>query len=95
MMRGATWTLTFRAHQELERCVAFLRFHIGDADRIVPSLFVRGAARKAKPSDKGGKPEESDSSQELSQVAPVGAPSPGAAVPNVPSAPLKPSKPFG
>lgn len=46
-MRAAAWTLAYRAHRELERCIAFVRFHYEDADHIVPSLFIRKKATPA------------------------------------------------
>jgi hypothetical protein len=92
-MRAAAWTLTYEVHRELERVVAFLRFHEGDAERIVPSLFVRTSRKRN--GDRDVRPDD----QELSPVTPVAEPaaagSPGASTAaNVPSSPLKPSKPF-
>ncbi len=89
-IRNAAWTLAYKAHRELERAIAHLRFHEGDAEVIVPSLFVRAKGRKS--ADK-------DDKQELSPVLPIpttpagggAGTAPGA---NTPAAPVSPSKPF-
>lgn len=93
-MRAAAWTLAYRAHRELERSIAFVRFHHEDADHIVPSLFIRMKSRR--PAEKEPKKEE----QVLSPVAPAAAPGLGSAQPasaagNLPSAPVTPTEKFG
>jgi hypothetical protein len=50
MLRRQAFTLLMRAYDEAQRGVGFLRWHHGDADRIVPSLYP-GRPRRSRSSD--------------------------------------------
>jgi hypothetical protein len=50
--RVRAYTLFVKAYEETRRAVAYLRWHEGDLDDIMPSLFAnRKSARKVKESD--------------------------------------------
>jgi hypothetical protein len=92
-MRSAAWTLCVLSYVELERAVAYLRFHEKDYRTLLPSPFTvprgsrddDGAAADTEP--------ETDPAPDATPDATPGvvAAGPGA---NMPAAPVKPSKPF-
>ena len=82
LIRLAAWNVAYRAYRELERVIDYLRFHDGDAQLIVPSLFIRGKGKRGeRPVDEanGGQAEPSPA---------------GGETPNLPITPVGPSKPF-
>jgi hypothetical protein len=54
--RARAFRLVVRAYDEARRAVSFLRWHEGDADQLVPSLFS-GKRRRARLDDEAGAPE--------------------------------------
>ncbi len=47
LTRHQTFTVFVRAYDEVRRAMAYLRWHEGDADAIVPSLYAGRGGRKA------------------------------------------------
>lgn len=92
LMRAAAWKLAYASFKEVERGIAYLRFHQGDADALVPSVFDRSSSGRRK-----------DAETEVEPGTPANGPSnPGGPVPaggeatkpNTPVAPILPQKPF-
>ena len=48
-MRAFTWLV--RAYTEVRRAICYLRFHQGDADTIIPSLYEKRTRRRKRASD--------------------------------------------
>jgi hypothetical protein len=56
--RERAFTLFYRAYDELRRAVTFLRWHDGDIEQLVPTLFLRSGKRKGEAAS-DGKPADS------------------------------------
>jgi hypothetical protein len=50
-LRARAFTLFTRAYDEARRAMIYLRWHDGDADDVVPSLYVRSPRRKTREDD--------------------------------------------
>lgn len=80
-MRARMFTLVVSRYDELRRAAVFLRWHQGDADTVVPSLYVKGPRSKQQNAADGQNGNAGDgsnatpASQSAQPVhAPVGAP---------------------
>lgn len=66
MLRAQAFTLLVRAYDELRRAIAFIRYHEGDVDLIVPSLYA----------GRGGRPRTEDANKGIIAPRPQIAPTP-------------------
>src|SRR5262249_25645678 len=54
--RQRAFTLLLRAYDNARRAVSFLRWHEGDADTLVPSLYTGRGSRNSKPDEEPTEP---------------------------------------
>jgi hypothetical protein len=85
--RAAAWKLAYASYAEVERGIAFLRFHEDDAKTIAPSLFGRRGPKR------GAKDDEVPANEPVIP-APIVDANGKPKEPNAPVNPLTPSKPF-
>lgn len=83
MLRAQAFTLLVRAYDELRRAIAFIRYHEGDVDEIVPSLYA----------GRGGRPRIDDANKGIIAPRPQMAPTPVSDVPIEPP-PVSKDGPF-
>jgi hypothetical protein len=88
LVRQAAWTLALKSYRDLDRGISFLRYHEGDADQIVPSLFDKAKPRKKLVPEADSSATSASSAQSAAE-ANEGT---GQVTPLV--SPLAPSKPF-
>ena len=69
--RERAFTLFYRAYDELRRAVTFLRWHDGDIEQLVPTLFLRNGKRKGEAAS-GGKPADSNAGDSKDATARAG-----------------------
>lgn len=93
LMRAAAWTLAFKAYREVLRAMTCVRFHDGDVENLVPNVFTQDNTPK-----KGKKDASTTPTPATDPIAPAPSPLPspsnGGSTPNIPVAPVFPSKPF-
>jgi len=92
LQRAAAYTLAFKSYRAIHRGIQFIRYEEGDVDEIVPSLYEHSRPRKKAVVAPAAAPAE--------LVEPVVAVENGASTgegashPNIPAAPMTPSKLF-
>lgn len=90
-MRAAAWALALKSFHEINRGIAFIRYHEGDASEIVPSPFDRSDSPRKKPQEETPVVAADPST---AVTAPLPVPPSNGAQPNIPATPIKPSRPF-
>lgn len=83
LLRAQAFTLLVRGYDELRRAIAFIRYHEGDVDEIVPSLYA----------GRGGRPRTEDANKGIIAPRPQMAPTPVSDVPIEPP-PVSKDGPF-
>jgi hypothetical protein len=81
-IRQQSLTLLVNAYDEVQRAVEYLRWHEGDADTIVPSLYADGRGKRGLPSPAPTGPLPAPGPQPIPNVPP-----PNGAVASTPKAP--------
>lgn len=92
LMRAAAWKLAYASFKEVERGIAYFRFHQGDADVLVPSVFDRSSSGRRDDAETKVEPgiPADGSANPLAPTPAGGEPT----KPIVPVAPILPQKPF-